>query len=59
MEKGVIHEMMVCKGFGLIPKARKEMKMIFQSMIRSLRHRRILNDMKKEISKLMGVGKTM
>jgi hypothetical protein len=38
----------------LIPRARKE-----ERVMRRLGHRRIMNDMKREISKLMGISMTM
>jgi hypothetical protein len=43
----------------LIPKTRIEMKMILERVMKRFKRKRILNDMKREISKLMGVGMTM
>ncbi len=63
MEKGVILLRMVCKPFCavlvLILGARIEMKMILERVVRRLEHRRILNNMKREINKLMGIVMTM
>jgi hypothetical protein len=43
----------------MIPGTRKEVRMILERVMRRLRCKRILNDMKKKINKLMGVGMTM
>jgi hypothetical protein len=64
MEKRVIPLRMVCKALCailvLIPGARNKMKMIMDKVMKRFRHKRILNDMKREINKLMGViGMTM
>jgi hypothetical protein len=59
MEKGLIPKMMVCKVLVLIPRARKEVKMILENVMKRFGHMRILNNMKWEINKPMGVGMTM
>jgi len=63
MEKGVILQRMVCKvlhaNLVLIPKAKKEMKMILERVMRRFGCRKILNNMKREINKLMGVNMMM
>jgi len=43
----------------LIPRARKEVRMILERVMRRLRRRRILNNMKREINKLMGINMMM
>jgi hypothetical protein len=63
MEIGVIFLRMVCKVFCailvLILEARIEMRMILERVVRRLEHRRILNDLEREMNKLMGIGMTM
>jgi hypothetical protein len=49
----------MCKVLVLIPTIRKELKMILENVIKRLGHKKILNNMKREINKLMGVGMTM
>ncbi len=43
----------------MIPRVRKEVRMILEKVMRRFGCKRILNDMKKEINKLMGVGMKM
>jgi hypothetical protein len=43
MEKGIIHEMTVCKALVLIPGTRTELRMILESVMRRLKHWKILN----------------
>jgi hypothetical protein len=63
VENGVKTLRMVCKAprvnLVMIPGTRKEVRMILERVMRRLRCKRILNDMKKKINKLMGVGMTM
>ncbi len=63
MEKGVIPLRMVCKApcaiLVLIPKMKNKMRMILERVMRRFGRKRILNNMKREISKLMGLGMTM
>jgi hypothetical protein len=59
MEKGIICKMTMCKALVQIPRMKKEMRMILKSVMRRFEHRKLLNYMKREISKLMGVGMTM
>jgi hypothetical protein len=63
VEKGIILLRTVCKApyviLVLIPRARKEVRMILERVMRRLRRRRILNNMKREINKLMGINMMM
>ncbi len=63
MEKGVILLKMECKApyaiLVMILRARNEVRMILERVMRRFGQRRILNDMKREINKLMDVGMTM
>jgi hypothetical protein len=59
MEKAVIRDMTICKVVVLIPTTRKEVGMILENVMRRLRHRIILNNMKREINKLIYVDMTM
>jgi hypothetical protein len=43
MEKGIIHEMTMCKALVLIPGMRKELRMILENVMRRLKHKKILN----------------
>jgi hypothetical protein len=63
MEKGFIPLRMVCKApranLVLIPGTRKKVRMILEKVMRRIGCKKILNDMKKEINKLMGINMTM
>jgi hypothetical protein len=59
IEKGILCEMAMCKALVLILGMRKQMRMILENMMRRLGCKRILNNMKREISKLMGVDRMM
>jgi hypothetical protein len=51
--------MMTCKVLVLIPRTRNEVRMILVSLVKRFGHRKIMNDMKREMSKLKGVNMTM
>jgi hypothetical protein len=59
MEKGVIPQMTTCKVLVLIPRTRKEMRMILVNVVMRLGRRKIMNDMKREMIKLKGVNMMM
>ncbi len=50
---------MICKALVLIIGTRKEVRMILEKVMKKLGRRKILNDMKREIIKLMGVDMLM